>query len=345
MAWHVYVEHMATPHGQGDLAEARSLEATGERVQDVVGVESVATAGFRFVKRLRILSEAEYTKSLGKRTLRHPLVHTISVPDEKTGDITEHFAFNEDPLPGRVVEIFSGSSHDKVSTRLRAEDQLFTQHADQLWSGCVDTEVRDPISLVVDPSVKLLSLAEARAKTFGDANDVRDVLPQPTASTPRRLCRAASLGPLLSASQTVTPLAVRRSASALSVGDVEENSDAAAIVIGSGGEAVGLVEAQGATLEASSGVMQLDDAALGGLAGEDAKDDDEDEDPGSYNTAFEKWSQVHSLQKVLLRCKLNIRMIQFAEEALKVMTKTDQSALRKQLEQVEMEWLLFSTYV
>ena len=136
-------------------------------------------------------------------------------------------------------------------------------------------------------------------------------------------------------------MAVRRSASALSVGDVEENSDAAAIAIGSGGGAVGLVEAQGATLEASSGVMQLDDAALGGLAGEGAKDDDEDEDPGSYNTAFEKWSQVHSLQKVLLRCKLNIRMIQFAEEALKVMTKTDQSALRKQLEQVEIEWLVF----
>jgi hypothetical protein len=199
---------------------------------------------------------------------------------------------------------------------------LFSQHADQLWSGCVDTEVKDPISLVVDPSVKLLSLAEARAKNFGDPNDVRDVLPQPTASTPRRVSKAALQGTSLSASQTVTPLTLRRSASAL-LGGVEEDSPAAASSIGSGRGAVELVEARGATLEASSDVMQLDDAALGGLAGEDAKDDDEDEDPGSYNTAFEKWSHVHSLQKVLLSCKLNIRMTQFAEEALKVMTKTD----------------------
>jgi hypothetical protein len=337
MAWTVYLAHMQTTEGKADLAEAMQSESGESTTRfHVSKVASKKFVGRMIYKRFRILDDKDYKAAMGKsRAKRHPEVPVVRAPSAVDGVECDHWCFADDDKPGRLMDVFcmEGSSMD---TELFSPAlQVFAAQADQVFDAAVDSDQKVALESLLQPTAKMYTVEQMHRKLQGEA-DVGFAMPPYLVTSGCDDCPkpiGESLSPALSRRLPVRMSSSEALAKLPRVGS--------ASIVGSA-EGTAPLEAAPPMAIASVGSIASPSGrphppAVSLRAGESLAASDDDEDQAltvdATETAYEKWTRKLSLQTVLDTGKLHVRKVQFAEDAILGMCKTDAHNMRKHLAQ------------
>jgi hypothetical protein len=340
-----FLEHVDTQEGASNLATARQVDAGFDVSMYPADAHSTNRFGRRFFRRFEVLDANEYKRVMLKpRAKKHPAVPIIRGPCEETGEEVELYCFQSSQHPHRYVDIYEDQSNDFVTTKLDGRDQKFQDHAQQVARSSFDEDARSSQTALLFRPDALMTVSECKAKVTGIAL-VPDVGVHGSSASPRvgegsmptsvprapKSFRGRSAASLDEDVGIVTPLRPMREAS--------DAADALLTPIGGVVSLEARAERHGDPIVAPSVASAKEDDDGNGSSSEDGNEDPSSGGANTRETPFEKNMKKLGLQKVAGSQRFNRRLLTFAEDATKTLSKTEAATLKKRLVEVAPHFL------
>ena len=137
LEWPEFCEHVNTTQGKKDVEDYKQFEATGNADWLLDSVDAEMDTTVTVSRSFIVLSEKEYKAETGKDkpTVRGPVVHSVRLPCELTGQEMDHYVFKDPERRFRRLDISTSMRDTRRTHRLQPSQHQYEAQGEQLHAA------------------------------------------------------------------------------------------------------------------------------------------------------------------------------------------------------------------